>query len=219
MRRVLIVFFVLLLPAAVIASDKGPDLNGVLRVAGRFAWGHACPTSPITAVTAGHVVDLRPFDRDVSPYALMWSAAGKTGSLYPVKQDWYRDLAYLVPSDGEEFPVWFKQAEHAPAAADKLYILGYDWSERKKLMDDKRYEVTAVRIVAGHLFYSESSKPGSSGGCVLNADGEIVGIVEGSFSSERESSGLIGFAVAFWKGMEQLRPVIRAIPEPAPESR
>jgi len=77
-----------------------------------------------------------------------------------------------------------------------LYFLGYDWSNKKVALAEDVVEVKLLRIVALHLIYTPSGKPGSSGSCVVNEAGEVVGINEGGF--ETDDGGEAGLAVGIW---------------------
>lgn len=51
-----------------------PDMDGVLRLIGRFSTAHACPYGDGRyALTAAHVIDPRPFDLSVPAFAVRWS--------------------------------------------------------------------------------------------------------------------------------------------------
>jgi len=60
-----------------------------------------------------------------------------------------------------------------------------------------------LRTIADNLILDENSKPGSSGGCVLNDKGEIVGIV--AWGRQMPDGGVIGITVGVWDGIAELK--------------
>lgn len=182
------------------AQPQGQQsLDYVLRLIGRHASAHACAVGPRLALTSGHVIDPRPFDRDVplTPYG--WSD-GLTGSgwLSPLSVEIARDLGRMEPLKKDDtFPHVLPVAQVAPQPGARVWFLGYKFNSPKDVMSEERIESHVTRIVANHVFYAPSGHPGSSGSCVLNDAGEVVGIVEGGFGTEdKDAEG--GFAVGVW---------------------
>jgi hypothetical protein len=174
--------------------DKGPDTSGVLAVMGKIAVGHACPISSNLAITAAHVIDPRPFDKDVPLQGSRWSAAGQDGVLTPEGVVIEVDLGFV--SSPKDFPIVYEKAEGPPAEGEKLWLVGYDWSNTAKAFAEKRLEVKVLRIVAGHVIFDRAGEGGSSGSCVLNAQGKLVAInVAGMGVGFNEE---VGIAVGVW---------------------
>ena len=179
------------------AAEKAPNTDAILRLAGRFSWAHACPLGPREALTNAHVVDLRPFD-DIATYPYVWGdAAGNAGFLKPVagQLERGRDLAWVEPY-GPDFPAWYERATEAPKPGDRVWLLGYSWKNRKSVLADDVIEARVTRVVAIHVVFIPSGKPGSSGSCVLNERGQVVAINEGAFTAEDKSDA--GLAVGVW---------------------
>lgn len=161
--------------------------------------GHACPISATRALTSAHVVDPRPFDKDVPLTPLRWSdRLGNAGEATPKGVIADSDLALL---DGN-FPVVFPLATKAPAEGDKVRMVKFGW--RFKF---EELQARVVRMVGGMIVFDKDSEGGSSGGCVLNEAGEVVGVVAWGVPDEA------GLAVDVTRySPEQLLRVIEPVP-------
>jgi trypsin-like peptidase len=173
-------------------------VQGTLRLIGRFSSAHACPIEPRVALTNGHVIDMRPFDRDVAPFPYAWSdGTGASGFLVPLELERGRDLARVQPlREGEVFPHPLRVAQLAPEAGDRVWLLGYSWANRKRAMEDDVIEARVMRVVALHLIFVPSGRPGSSGSCLVNDAGEVVAINEGGYETDAKDEA--GLAVGVW---------------------
>lgn len=179
------------------AAQPPVALDYVLRLIGRHASAHACPISPRLALTSAHVVDLRPFDSGIGLFPYGWSDGfGFFGWVTPLSVESARDLARIEPLSGDNFPHPIPVAKVVPMPGDRVWFLGYRFDNPKNVMAEERVEARVTRIVASHVFYVPAGHPGSSGSCVLNDAGEVVGIVEGGFTTEEHEEG--GFAVGVW---------------------
>lgn len=179
-------------------------LKGSLRLVGRFAAGHACPIEPRVALTNGHVVDMRPFDPTVKPYPYAWSdGTGASGFLVPYELENARDLARVQPlREGDVFPHPLRVAQNPPQAGDRVWLLGFDWANRKRAMADDVIEARVTRVVALHVMFTPSGQPGSSGSCLLNDAGEVVGVNEGGYDTDVHE--VAGLAVGVWGNLWRL---------------
>lgn len=192
-------------PASWAAAPPAVDvlLRGSLRLVGRFSTAHACPIEPRVALTNGHVVDMRPFDASVKPFPYAWSdGTGASGFLVPMELENARDLARVQPlREGDVFPHPLRVAAQAPAAGDRVYLLGYDWRNRKSAMADDVIEARVTRVVALHVIFTPSGQPGSSGSCVVNEAGDVVAINAGGYETDaKEAAGLaVGVWGALWR--------------------
>lgn len=187
-------------PGSWAAQPQGQQsLDYVLRLVGRYSAAHACPVEPRLALTSGHVVDLRPFERGVPLMPYGWSD-GLTGSgwLMPIEVEAARDLGRMEPLGKDDtFPHVLPVAPVPPSPGARVWLLGYRFDNPKNVMSEERVESHVTRIVANHVFYAPAGHPGSSGSCVLNDAGEVVGIVEGGFPTD-DKSAEGGFAVGVW---------------------
>ncbi|HYM26318.1 MAG TPA: hypothetical protein VEU08_24040, partial [Vicinamibacterales bacterium] len=74
-----------------------------------------------------------------------------------------------------------------PAVGERLTLFVYDM---KHPLEAKPVSVTVENVVAGHVIVTAKARPGSSGGCVLNARGELVAIVSGQLEIDGQPFGL-----------------------------
>lgn len=185
------------------ATQPRPDMDGVLRVIGRFSTAHACPFGDGQyALTAAHVIDPRPFDLNVPAYAVRWSDGdGHSGVAEPVVVFRSSDLAVLEREDRKPFARSYPIAQKPPLAGDRIFVLAYDQESKGTALAPNLIEGKVLRVVADNLILDENSNPGSSGGCVLNERGEIVGIVAWG---RQMPDGVIGITVGVWTGIAEL---------------
>lgn len=153
------------------------DTTGVTLVRGQDGWGQVCPISPTQAWTAQHVTTERTVLGDDKSLPMIFAAPdGQQGTVEQVYYDKRRDLA-LVEAVMGTFPVYYKLATEAPKKGDRVTLVGLD--------DDylpKRAVQRIRSLPAGSLVYDGSPGPGSSGSCVLNEAGELIGINESARS-------------------------------------
>lgn len=162
------------------APAVGTDL--VITVMGRHVAGcHACPVGPSRALTAAHCVDPSPLDPDV-PFETLWgeSPNGWAGELEAVNGIRGMDLATLRPAD-TPFASWYTRRVGPPPRGEAVTVVGFSRDKRDPLgRRVVRGEVTSA--VAHHLALSAFAGFGSSGGCVLDSRGELVGIVSAAMA-------------------------------------
>lgn len=176
-------------------KDRVPDMTGILRLVGRFGAAHACPVGELI-LTNGHVTDLRPFDRDVSLMPYRYSdGAGHSGILAPVSTERCADLGLMAVRPGftvKPYPV----ASEAPKVGERVWYQGFDFASRGKAYAERVVAAKVLRIVAGHLILDEVGDFGSSGSCVLNVRGQVVGI--NAFGHKVRSGEEVEGVVGIW---------------------
>jgi hypothetical protein len=153
------------------------DTDAVLGLIGRIGgMAHACPIAADRFITAAHVIDPRPLDNSAPLVGLTYSDnRGSSGVLLPATASRAWDLGFGEPDP--HFTKWYKIAEKAPEPGEKLWLRAWDFSSRDSAFDEPILEVTVLRVKAGYIIASEQIPAGTSGGCVLNAKSEVVGIV------------------------------------------
>ena len=157
---------------------------------------HVCPYTAHLAYTSRHVV----VDSEDSTswfIPLTWQQGGKWGSMFPLYTDARRDLA--VGCSDDSFLRWFERAQGPPKPGDKLTVPAYRWLEPGA--PRHRAEVTVVEIVGGMIRYELARRmPASSGACLLNEDGLLVGVHDWAIGPGT------GFAAAVWGEWGEIPP-------------
>lgn len=179
---------------AVPKKTEAPDTSHVAAVLGRFAAAHACPINDHFMLTNAHVIDQAPGNPDFAYQSYRWTTdAGEFGQLTPLGTIAGVDLALMQSTPIEK---WYERSTTPPLTGDKLWLVEFDYSSRDKAFASHPVQVEVTRLLAGHIFYKPIGKPGSSGSCVLNEEGKLVGINLGGYSLE--ANGDIGLAVAVY---------------------
>lgn len=172
-----------------------PDMTAIAKLMGRFGIGHACPITETMAVTAAHVVDLRPFDPEVTPFPMVWAdSRGREGIANPLFLGKNRDLAILTTE--QPFSDYYPLYLYEPHKDMPLYFLGYDLRKRDDAFMPRVFKTRVVSVVGGMVFMRDAGTPGSSGSCVLSEAGEIVAINIGGMTLEDQRT--VGVAVGLW---------------------
>ena len=184
------------------ASRFEPDTSAVLRLgAGNHRLAHGCPLGERIALTNAHVVlTSREFARagnfDDPAQLFLWATrdeayTGKTGR---VQVDQYRDLAWIESTTGP-FPHYYPVASEPPAVGARLLFVGFDFRGRRVAYSERPLIATMIRLSLGRLIYRiDEGVPGSSGSCVFNERGEVVGI--NSAYNELENGEIVGIGVS-----------------------
>ena len=187
------------------AEPPAPDTSKILKVVGRWTTASGCPVAPNRAFTAAHVIDPRPFEQYPGYVPVIFQQGARTGLMavwkkptmtldekgiptlgYETQVSMARDLATLTTEVPMEF---YPIATTVPALGDPLWISGWDWRDRKRAMADRVWKVTLVRIVAGKMGFDPAGAPATSGSCILNAAGEVVGVYVGGYWLDSKTGG------------------------------
>jgi V8-like Glu-specific endopeptidase len=143
--------------------------DGIIHVRRDLSRGHACAIREDILLTARHIADIGYTSH------IAWSdLAGNDGTAVVIDADPARDLSVLLIERGRPGRVWALAAE-APRRGDRVRIVGYD-DDRRNPAKPRIVEAKVIAVDAGHVDYSKSPGPGSSGYCVLNDDDEVVAI-------------------------------------------
>lgn len=159
------------------SEPKIPDTTGIIRLVGRYSVASGCPVGPREVITNAHVIDPRPFDPTAPTTPMMFQQGDRFGILMPNGVATFRDIAEMKLREADpDLAMYYSVSKVAPHPGDLLYFMGFDWSGKEEAFAPKMFTAKLLRIVAGHLVYEPAGEPGTSGSCVLNADGEVVGI-------------------------------------------
>jgi hypothetical protein len=165
MQRILVTLATVALSLTASAGQYLFPGSGVVRIIGVGAFAHGCVVEG-KLYTNYHVMDKV---RRVS-----WSDLdGREGIAHTKRENEARDIVLLET----DVPVGegFKRAAAPPAAGEMLRTFGYSKGDTD-FFAPRVLETKAVRTSAGHLSYVGGLFEGSSGACVLNEAGEVVGI-------------------------------------------
>lgn len=180
-----------------------PDLSRILHLNGRFDFAHACPISPALALTNNHVQDAF-FDNP----AVGFLAHGFTSDLnpnqavlLPINALRYTDLGLGITSVDVPF---YHISPTAPVVGEQLWWIGYDWRTGADMLKTRPFTGQVERIRAGVIVIAATTVPGTSGSCILDARGQVVGIIAWSMSAEDGVDVTLGVGV--WDPMPGLIP-------------
>lgn len=163
---------------------------------GRFGAGHACPVAADEALTAAHVVDLEPLDPRLPLSPPRWEDfLGNSGHVVMMQLLKDADVAIFRPD--RDFKGFYPIAKTSPGVGDELHVTGYDLRGQNQYYGIREWDLKVIRLVAGHLILKPAVDFGTSGSCVLNDRGEVVGIVSWINKGPFLGSGVTG-AVGVW---------------------
>lgn len=166
-----------------------PSVDDVVRVIGATGFAHACSLKGGRLATNRHVIE--------NMWTLRWSdGSGNEGTAEVEIQSPSADLAILHITSGKpshEYPV----ATQRPAIGDRVVLRGYRYDGRKNVLSERRVETKVSQVEAGHIVYEQSGFSGSSGSCVFNAAGEVIGINAWAIPTETRGED-VGLAVGLW---------------------
>lgn len=165
------------LRAPEVPAPAVPDMSRVLVLTGSDGYASACPILPGVLLTAKHVAldDLGNGQRRPAGYRTSYK--GKEGlALYRAHFE-TEDLAVMNTDllEVEPYPVSTTPAQ----VGDVIYLNEYVRSPKKgEPIFSRTYVKTTVNnIVGSHIFLNDFSQPMTSGSCVFNEKGEVVGIL------------------------------------------
>lgn len=192
-------------------KEVAPNVDAILAVQGKYAMAHACPVGPFTALTVAHVMDIRPFDRNMPLFPFRAENTTWSGTLMPVGVEHTTDLGYTTPFGQTPFPVFYPIAAADPQPGDRLYWIGYNYGGEKEALAPELYSAEVIRVVAGTVVLKKATKPGSSGSCILNSAGEVVALI--AWGKELENGREITMGVLVTKPWVDMAKVEERVSE------
>jgi hypothetical protein len=156
-------------------------------------FGHACLTTE-GDFTARHVAyrEMPPM-----PLGLRWSSAdgSVSGWAAPVNLSNFEDLALLALSVSPPYRAT-QIASGPPSVGDRVWWIEYNWTKKGKAFARKVRFAKVSRIFAGMILFDDVVHSGASGGCLVNDQNEVVGVVfMGQTAEDKKQSG---GAIAIW---------------------
>jgi hypothetical protein len=154
-----------------------PDVSGVITLMGHLGFGHACPCEDGKVYTAGHIVaKLVKEETSLAPMYMhyAWTAGDQHGRATGAYFDMHMDIGTVKLLTGVP-DVLFPIAEGSVLPEQRVY-----WSEfadHGQELTSERKEAVVKYVVGPYAVLSKEPTPGASGSCVLNSEGEVVGIV------------------------------------------
>ena len=175
-------------------SQRVPDTSKILSLSGRMSAAHGCPVAPWLVVSNAHVFDFVPTNTEFPLISYRAESPSWSGEVKGIWTSWAADYALGAPST--DLPGFYPLAKEAPKPGERLWWIGYDWKNTRRAFERKVMSGEVVRDFAGSIVIDEKTFPGSSGSCVLNANGEAVGIIMGTM--ELDNSDVVTVAVGLW---------------------
>jgi hypothetical protein len=169
-----------------ISADRDPS---IALQAPNGAAGHACPVNGYV-LTASHVL----WDETLKTYVpTAWSDGyGQEGSAAVSGGFTFLDLISL-----SIYPLEGYQLDYLPpgyaGVGDRVYWYEFDLRTRSNALRARRRFADVLRIVAGHYILDDMPVEGASGSCLLNSNGEVVGVINAGWDTD-DSLG-VGVAV------------------------
>ena len=172
------------------ATDPKLATRGVLELFTRFGFGHGCPiTTPQGQyiLTAAHMIDPSPLDKDAPLIWARWSdAEGNEGRAKPVAVEVSADLGVLAFIGDVRPAHLYELAKTKPVAGETLWTVGYDMSSQAQALSRRPVAIQFIRTVAGHLVARDSARRGSSGSCVVDAQRFVQAVDSWGFQTGKD---------------------------------
>jgi S1-C subfamily serine protease len=176
-------------------DESGNPIDVSVALIGRRGVGHGCPVGGFI-YTARHVMT----DNKGEPIgAVYWSdREGNSGRAVLWARDEARDLAVLRIESGKTHTLEFADELKT---GERVHWYEYDWEDKGVAFNPKlRWANSIGPPIAQHLRLDEDPAVGASGGCVLNDQNEVLGIV--AWGMRLKSRELIGMAVSLLEDRE-----------------
>jgi hypothetical protein len=154
--------------------------------------GHACPVEG-QVITARHVM----WSEQHKTFLMgSWSSQGARGGAEVSGAALALDLVRLTLYGGT---VPYLSLGESPKPDDKVYWFEYDFRTASNAYRARRRAGKVLRAVAGHLILDSNPVGGASGSCLLDAQGNVVGIVIATMDTD--DGGAVGVAIELTRDM------------------
>lgn len=149
--------------------SKAPDTAGIISLLSLDRIGHACPCDG-TVYTAAHLA--RPGNEYL--FYTWGDQLGHQGTAEGNSYDRYRDLGTLKLMG--DTPYMYPKATTLPKRGDVVYWVEFGTTAHEFFLPKVR-KAKFLYAFAGYANFDNIPQQGASGSCLLNAKGEVVGIV------------------------------------------
>lgn len=154
-------------------KPQPPDMSRIITFVGSDGLAHGCPVEPDIALTARHVAVNRSDSLFTPPgqSAYAFSSGNVYGYATYIAESQALDIALMqLTSEVEPYAV-----AESVSVGEIVWLIDF---ERDKDAPFHPVPISAkvATILPHHILLSDFGQPGSSGGCVLNGKGEVVGI-------------------------------------------
>jgi V8-like Glu-specific endopeptidase len=134
--------------------------------------GHACPCDG-KVYTARHVAISKNPNGELYYTRFTWQdRRGNEGLAVTTLHNEFKDLAVIQPINSQ-IEYYYPKAATRPEEGDEIYWVGFDPNSFK----DVRRSSKVAFYFAKYVFFKDLPYPGSSGSCLFNSDGEVIGVV------------------------------------------
>ena len=167
--------------------------------------GHACAVNGLV-VTNRHMVDYRAKGDDSPPSSAKFRyefPSGQVGRGSTLRISNVADLA-VIKLDKEP-PHGYAKLGEKPKVGEIIRWVEYDFRKREDNFEARDREGKVTSVMAGMILIEEEIVGGASGGCAVNAAGEVVGIMTFSIRSEKDyktGAGATAIYGGWWKDLE-----------------
>lgn len=145
--------------------------------------GHGCPVNDIL-VTNLHIVLTK---KGQLIQAVSISQGGLNGIAFVANTSVAYDLVLLEPM----MPLRHLPGGDIAEPGDVVYWFEYDFRTGENILRARRRVARILRIVAGHYILDSAPVAGASGTCLINNEGEAIGVVNAGFEADNgEGAGV-----------------------------
>jgi hypothetical protein len=150
------------------------DTSKVMHLFGIGGVAHACPVEG-QILTARHVSARTLPTGQTYGLAFSWSNNGDYGEAVHYQAATARDLSKLRLMSGQTS--YYNKSSKDPQAGEYVYWVEYNLRDKDKAFVPRTRRAKVMHTIANHVVFDELPVKGASGGCIFNAENEVIGIL------------------------------------------